>query len=607
MIPRLSCLARSAFSAAAMLLLGFAVTSSARAACNAIPDAASNSVGATRVIAIQEGKAAQSPAVVPGVIGFKAGLGRIDRMHILPGATSGFRVQADGLCIQQGEGGKLSVRDLPGPRSSDRLEGSDFIVSLLSKSVADGSIRAFVLGDGTACGILGDVGSHESGDTNVELYCEPLPPVVERPETGQLNIRVRLPDSGGLFVGDVPLTGPVTVLVTPKPRSRAMYDALVVPITTDGCAKHCGELANSDALGCLGMAYAILPSDTVVSDPITCDVSIIPPGVSKNVFKEKCEDSSPPATDLESCDDDRTELQLWEDSCGGVHIPFDWDAIRKNTTTNTDVTRVVAGRSATARAEKGKLADSRIWVPGREFLGSTPWDDITGTVTPADWRKPDIEVWYPSASPEEIGLRGSVDELDSVVHIYPHMPVSLACGGVSGEEACMAVEGGGGIQCACRDRYAADCDCIKLASPKYFACEGGDFDHMPCTRHRHCNSKPGSGNPDGTCSRKPSCRKDGKHGVWPAAAAPSNTECWDKHACGTAHPQCGYRLFDISDRKDHPTHPGRIDLNAEIATAGASRRGVCEANPNTKCNPSSQCSGSVKCRGYMLRAEGEKP
>jgi hypothetical protein len=604
---------RSPFIAAAFFLVA-ALTPEARATCNAIPDAESVGIGVAALLVAQD-PTLSVPVPDPGRIGFKGALGRMDRTQLLPGITTSFRIQPDGRCVHAVDK-KLIVEDAPGGLLDKGLAGSDLVVSLLTKPEGRGRSNALVLGSKAACNVL-RAGEERGGkDAGVALRCEVLTPEIEGP-----NVHVRLPDDGGLLAVDgTPLRGSATVVVTRSPQSRAEHVALLSRIAADGCAANCSLLAAARSLACVGPFYAVLASGTVVTDLVPCGVTI-PGTISKNKFKEKCEDLPSPDPDLEKCDDDRSILDFWEDACGGVHIPFDWTEIRKDTSTSTDVTRRVAGRSATSRTESGHLSSKRIWVPGREFVGSTPWNDPQGTAATTDWRKPDVEVWVPAESPEEFGLRGSVDQPDSIVHIFPRMPVSLACDGVAGDEACMGVEGGGGISCACRDRYPVGCVCKDVDPPKFFACDGGDFEGMPCTRHQHCNSKPGSPNPDGSCTQKPTCQKDGKQGVWESPGSSAGTACWADGKCTQVaqHPWCGYRLFDISDRK-HPVYPKQRQLDAEINTGGRPRRGVCKGDKgkrNKVCNhvagnncnlaDCDQNATVCECRGYTLRAEGKKP
>jgi hypothetical protein len=286
--------------------------------------------------------------------------------------------------------------------------------------------------------------------------------------------------------------------------------ALLRDVARDGCAAHCGDLIEAGASGCLDKFYAALSNPTVVPDPIPCGIGIVP--ANKSNFKALCEDKAQLPPDLADCDNAPTgTLDFWEDECGGIHIPFDWTEIRKED--GNPITRWVACRSATARVWPGNPDNEKpIWIPGREFLGSTPWDDASASYPSTNWRKPEIEPWYPDDSPHEAGLRGTVDQNDSIVHVYPRMPVYRVCKVGTNYEGCMKVGEKGAIQCACSDRYdPASCGCETLHSPMYFQCDVGKFAGMPCTRHDHCKPKYGT---SGNCSRRPSCQPKSPNRVW---------------------------------------------------------------------------------------------
>jgi hypothetical protein len=162
----------------------------------------------------------------------------------------------------------------------------------------------------------------------------------------------------------------------------------------------------------------------------------------------------------------------------------------------------------------------------------------------------------------------------------------------------------------------------------YFECDGGDYDGMPCTRHAHCNSRPNSNNPNGSCSRQPTCRPPNVNAVWrgPWTGAPPNPpptgsgqgKCWDDGDC-TGIRTCGRRLFDLKDRWEPLTKkPSQaeplIELDAKIPNPAKarSRRGVCKVDRSKLCNqnsPDDYCNQSRKdaCRGFTLRAGGQLP
>jgi hypothetical protein len=583
---------------ASLIVTGFlgltiGIASEAGAGCNAIPDADS-------ITGLQ-------PAV-PGLIGFKSALGRIDRLHLLPTKNPSFRIQPDGICVRSADGIKPIIRPVP-----EDLDIRDYAVSVLVKPANGGPSHALVLGAKGVCKPFGPPEkAREMKEGQIALRCEPIPPSVEHSD-GRLNIRVALPGDGNLFQSSpkdkISMSGEVTVLITLKPEDVESHRALLQEIGSNGCASQCSQLMESEALACNDDIYRLTISGTFESDPIPCAVGAAT--VTMNNFQEQCEDTQDYPL-LAPCAGNPTQLRFWQDSCGGIHIPFDWTDIRKKDQQPQSITRVVAGRSGTARIEKGK--GMRIWIPGREFLGSTPYMASVGPTSTVDWRFPEIDVWYPDEPSAEMGLRGSVDKDNSIVHVYPRMPVWVVCDNVVSDEACMSVEGhehGYGLNCACEDRYAPGCTCTKLTSPRYFACDGGDFDGMPCTRHMHCNS-PAGGGPNGKCSEQPTCQPPGEAGIWkPGRDHTTGTKCWEKANCaglGSAY-ECGYRLFGFDDRNQN----GVIELDAKIEdlVAASKRRGACKDKRGQFCSnlPSNKKACGPQegtCRGYTLSAHEEK-
>ena len=621
---------RSPFVVVAGLVLSMALSPDARAGCNTIPDAESAVTSGFAVLAEQD-PAAEIPTLERNLIGFKGALGRMDRFALIPGQTTGFRLEPDGQCVHATERG-LTVQKVPvglalenPSMGRDVLGGtrepleSNLVLSIFTQRAPGEGVQALVLASEKVCEALAAGIGHGVRERGVELRCVPGAPVEVHPVGGRPHVQVRLPVDRKLYGGDdTGLRGPATVVLTEGLWNPDKYLTLLSKITAEGCAAHCDALVGIGASACVDRFYAILPDGKVVDDKIACEVTV-PPDITKNVFKKQCENLVPPPAGLAPCDDNDpiSPLQLWEDSCGGIHIPFDWTGIRKTASTpSTDITRWVAGRSATSRTEAGNPDSSRIWIPGREFLGSTPWDDASGTLGTTKWRKTDIDVWYPDDPSEEVGLRGSTDQPDSIVHVFPRMPVSIVCWNGAGTEGCMRVAEGGGVTCACEERYPAGCKCAIPNRPQYFECEGGDYDGMPCTRHGHCNSAQGSPNPNGSCSRKPTCRPDNKNGVWsgpwPGPPPPGMGQCWDDDDCTQPNFSCGHRLFDLKDRKKGPQAPEDLrELDAKIVTATGSRprRGVCKNERITTCNhtPANPCAGNQgPCRGYTLRAEGKK-
>jgi hypothetical protein len=314
---------------------------------------------------------------------------------------------------------------------------------------------------------------------------------------------------------------------------------------------------------------------------------------SPNVFQEQCFDAKNPDNTLEPCSTtvDPTELTFAEDDQGGIHIPFDYTKIRIPKNGADPITRIIAGLSAAGRKQKGK--DPAIYLPGREFLGTTPVPDPEGTSS--DWRKPDIAPWRPADRPNEVGLIGTVEEDNSIVHIFPRLKVGWLCDSPDAEnEACLAVErfaSGGVEKCAEQDRWSAVCKTIM--KPRFMACQGGPLDGMPCTRPAHCG-------PNGYCNGVPACQSEGD--VWEPGKVKGSDPCNDDGDC-KANEQCGYSLFNLHDRTDN------LVYKVEKGAGKKERRGVCSNDRKEVCSSSPgghSCASGNICEGYFLEAKGKK-
>ncbi len=339
-------------------------------------------------------------------------------------------------------------------------------------------------------------------------------------------------------------------------------------------------------------------------DPVPCRVGLaVGPALDVSTA---CESDEPPGPQHPNCPTTGTDLpdiSMWLDKCGGVHVPLVWKDIRPN-----GINPRVLGRTAIGRGKKPH-SDPPVRLPGREFVGTTPVADPGGNLPTTKWRRPDIDLWVRSAKDQDFGLKGVVDEDDSIVHIFPQLPVSLVCEDTPGREnACLGVErqsdGKFGVECACTDSQEPGCSCTTLSSPaRYFVCtaNGGKTEGMPCTRDRHCN-------PRGSCDGVPHCQLPGA--VWDGRND-GQFECRRDTDCPPAgHPelsQCGYRLFDLrealegSSGGDNPT--GEIKLEFKVKPGGRKRRGVCDdgtpcGNGGGHGEPGTCATG--ECRGRKL-------
>ena len=318
----------------------------------------------------------------------------------------------------------------------------------------------------------------------------------------------------------------------------------------------------------------------------------------ENDFRKECDGLGDGATsDLVPCRADADGLSITVHTGGMLEIPFSYEAIRKYKDEHhkpKSADRELSGRSALSRASQ--VGFGRIFVPGREFLGS-----VAPGSNPGNPRRPDIDVSNPLAGTQELQVTGSVDQDASLVRFYPRVPVAFVCGS-NPEQACQAFSRAGEAEkaiCACEEAGKDDgCEgvCQPLVDPRYYECEGGAFDGLPCTRPRHC----GEG---GTCSAKPRCVP--ALATWNIYSVIPQNACWSDAECTTAgFPQCGYRLFDLASRAPAGVYTTQYEI---VGTTAPDQSGVCKNNRNIGCSNSLECpSGNGPCLGYSLRAHGTK-
>jgi hypothetical protein len=567
------------FAGALLVACSLTLAASAGASCNAIPSAEMLSLGDPP--RTPPGSGGMDPGLEH--FGFKGALGRIDRVHLLPGATKSIVLVPDDLCVDP-----ASRRDRAAPRA---LEPIDDLVTVIVFKTAEGEhfLRAYASTE-----VCEELGRRSRAAIHVLPTCTNDVAVIPVGTSSQ-GLRVPLPSPSELDAAlKTKRTLPsVRIVVARRQKSPDALAALVERAATRPCRETCGKLLKESGLVCVDDIFARgIGADgqpTYSSDPIPCTVQK-PEGFPRNDYAKMCEDDVPfpdlppckPATPLPA-------LVMWEDECGGVHVPFDWRDIHGGGT----VKRLVRGRTGVGRHKP--TDDPPIWVPGREFLGSTPFNDPEGTKPGVDWRKPDIDV--SDEAKEEFGLKGAVDRDDSIVHVFPQLPTDLVCKG--GTNACMRIVSQTARSfrdCACKDSEASDCTCDPpLGKPRLFICGSGTFRGMPCTRDQHCK-------PDGRCNAKPHCQKP--DAVWlTAAKTPDDkgTECTEKAECEAepVNTQCGYRLFNLRDA---------VVLDATVEPGGGrKRRGGCKPGGQACSNGGghSPCPSGV-CRGYVLWPRGKK-
>lgn len=312
------------------------------------------------------------------------------------------------------------------------------------------------------------------------------------------------------------------------------------------------------------------------------------------------------------CGDAPTHLRFWRSECGAIHIPLDYSNIRREQLDDgqvVEINRVLSGRSGVGRAKD--TDKRRIFVPGREFVGSTPPQDAGDTDPDTRWRFPEIDTWYPAGdNAAELGLTGLADKDRSIVHVFPRRPAFRVCTDASGGQGgCMGVTSAG-IFCARDIPKIPEIPCEDTdENGKYFACVGGGRDNMPCTRDLHCKKKDDTEDGDGTCTRQPICRPNGAIWRYDADEDPypsTATKCSTDSECPKGQ-QCGYSLFDFATRVDDK---GLYALDASIddnTITNRKRRGACAGNATKACTNGGpldppRCTGNGRCRGYSLVA-----
>jgi hypothetical protein len=597
---------------ASALLLGVigseAVATLAEAACNAIPSV--DQISASQPSLLPPPLAPASSTTLNTAItnfGYKGALGRVDRVHLLPTAASkepsspdapAMVVVADGVCIDP-DGRPVDA----GPAT---LSPVDDLVVLVYAQRADAKrtiLRAY--GTPETCNALAAAAKVAALDVATTCSLDGVRPI---PIGGSLGgLRIPLPNPRELdAAGAVPtlrvIVAPKAIVGSTEPQSTLLANA-----ATQSCSQMCPQLAKDHAATCIDNIYALSTSSSGQAqyspDPVPCNVQM-PTTLQVNDFSKACEDLD--STTVPTCQASTPlpALILWQDTCGGVHIPFDWTAIR-TLPNGTKETRWLFGQSGVGRKKSDQ--DPSFWVPGREFVGSTPVQDPQGTTPGVSWRKPLIDIWKTN-NDDEFGFQGTADQDNSIVHVFPRLHTQLVCTGTSGNNACMGIEQhttGGDVICACEDRGVPGCGCELLQTARYFVCSSGPNKGMPCTRDRHCN-------PNGTCDGKPHCQ-DPADSVWTGQPDSTGTECTVDDDCknqGTKT-QCGYRLFSLADAINNPGSlapvptTGTIVLDPTLTMGGPhKRRGVCKANPAKSCGngtgPGACSQGD--CRGYQLQA-----
>ena len=570
-------------------LMTVAAAPSARAACNTIPAARSQLMGpnpndaaialTAAVIAEEQKFGSMTP--------HKGALGRIDRVYQSPLRTDPVRVAPDGQCVGGREGAPLAIES-----TADLVAAQIFLEG-------DGSTpKAFLA-------------------TGANVSCDGLTPhgvTVAQCAAGRIKA-----SSGQSRVLELDFPrdqssagGRRARIAVFRQASPAAASSMLARLATTDCRSLCGA-DDAAALGvCVDTMYAPvgLSASRIVYEPdmVKCETMDVPTSIPWNKFEELCQ-NGPGATGLPPCGNQQKALAMWEDSCRNVYVPIDWKKIRGET---NPVDRMVRGQSGVSRRDE--VDGGRVWVPGREFVGTLAEADLVpGGIFATDPRKAAIDVWY--LSKEEVGFEGVVDKDLSIVHVVPRLATSLVCDDPMGasDEACMRVPTQPALdstRCACTDRYQADCTCKTLPTPRFFECTSS---RMPCTRHSHCN-------PTDTCSATPRCQVEGT--VWEKDNLPPPPEvggpCQTNADCetDTVGKQCGLLLFNAFKKRASGSSVVKLDKTIGPAMF-KKQRGACSktsGNAKKACsngmgvgNPKACDAGTEGvCVGYLLEALGKK-
>ena len=551
--------------------------SEARASCNSIAPA--SAVGSIVPPAATE-------------LPYRGAVGRIAHVYLAAGVTPEIIVGADPVCAATGgEEDLLHLQDSDGVGGINR---DDVIVSVYySPRDADAKkVRVQRYASPGLCETVAAADEQKASAFVPVAACANEGVTVEAAADG-FRIHVPLRE-----IAD-DLTGPLRVLVVKGGRAGpTRLEAADRALLAGDCAALRQRPATDGVYVCIDRIYrdgtgearcAVAPQ---AADPWACKLVGLPPATS---FGTQCTCACPDPASPEcqcsasTCAGQATEMKWYVDTCGldGIHAAFDWTKVLI-----ADHGRGVVGFSAAGRDGEAQTS-LPIAIPGREFVGSTGLPPNP----PGDPRLPAINVLNDPSRPQEVGLIGVVDKPSSVLHIFPRFPVGQICRSADSQsEGCVAVAQSsvGGLEtCPCDlDRQAMGCSCAAINPSQFFACRGGEFEGRPCTRPAHCG-------PGGVCDGHPSCQP--RNSVWTKGAGLSKTNlCWTDRDCAAAQ-QCGYALFNSSDKRDSPSNATDriVTLEHLVTPAGRNRRGVCP--DNSSCSRTKQCGGA-NCIGYGLQA-----
>lgn len=656
---------RNALIGGLVLAVSLGATTPAQASCNSVP--AASELSAQAHVPVEIHPSGGNPQPVPnGAFRYKAAFGRTDGINFVPSAGNQMRFAADGFCV--GDPKNAAVEGVPaimpiGPVDDlaifvayDAAPGFPIpvwpYVKVKSPQTPLPALLDTMMGLRPLHGPAHRPSVHfaiKDWDTRVDSISIgqgvngvgiATPSLVDEAVASSVGSPAWHLESSSVRV----------LAVRIGEKNVRQLAAELDSFLDNKCATLCARKPPKDLVLCVDSIYSRSIGDAVNAllayeeDKLICSVNVPSDPRLYPDFADACEDTitaipaQPPGskpsipaktmvisdTVLSDCAARDTDLKIYRGECGAIHIPLNYKNIRTRRAFSDGREVGFANRRLSGRSGVGRELDAdlkRIYIPGREFVGSLPHHDGGSELPDTNFRLPDVQVFYPDTQDSaEIGITGVVDKDDSTIVILPRHPVKLICEPENPniQHGCMKAENAD-ITCACSDVGAADCSCKDAQrGGQYFACNGGDRTNMPCTRDAHCESRD-KARSGGYCNRQPICRPEGT--VWrrkPKNDDPDPTGsalCWKDADCAEGE-QCGYSLFEFASRIAQ-TPNGIYRLQRSIVppapTPNPLRRGACVHDTELVCSNAGvsgmpeACPDSHRCRGYLLTAGKEVP
>jgi hypothetical protein len=565
------------------LMLGMACwlgsPSAARASCNSTP--AASQVGSI------------SPSPLGTYLGYRGDIGRINHVYLAQGLTPPVTISIDPKCAATDAKGHVDAS-----RYVEGIDGipADGVIVFVSSALPAARTQRVAVQPYASEALCNRINT--AGQKNIPrlLSLEPCTSGAIEVTPGGTGIELH-----GVRFNDLP--SPLRVLAVKAGNEKGAYlgsKGVAYKALTEGCAAAREECAAAHARNTVCGVYVCLDQIYLGTDKEPCKVAaeFLDPfgcrlvGLDQHeiFFRTQCTcDPNSPDCTANNCESNATTIDWYVDDCRleGIHGLFNWVGVYEE-----GRGRRVAGSGAAGRASEMKK-DKRIVIPGREFLGSTGAAPQNGE----QW-VPDFDVENGAHKSEESGLKGTVDKPTSILHVYPRVPVDRMCKIKSKRvEGCFAAPPPGPPPatpiCPCAsDQSENDCECVDV-TPRFFACAGGDFAGMPCTRPKHCA---------GDVCGMAYCHKK-TDAVWMGKSEPKDkVPCLTDENCFDDE-QCGYSLFDFKTKGPKKRF---VTLDHHVKANGPrKRRGVCpDRTPCSNGRNDEHCRADKKCTGYKLQARG---